>query len=359
MPVGARDAIALGPPSVLTVWAFDVLREAAAIAPHRAATQAVDREDLVDESRADRPPLVRLSHFPSRSLLAECAKGLAPVLLLLDDPFDSIRYARDLSKTGVVPALRLQTAAVSIYPQFRAHPRLLTLHRLARIPAFETIKLMLAHLGLELSRTELETLLERRGAPRSKDADLESSLKAAVPGYARPEDATDAFSAKEAAMIGGVLAPMLQMSVSDKAAPIVWPIEAFLSGDRPDTPASLVAELTGAARILYYGPYFNLPAGAWTARMTVGFSEDAKKTPVTVEAYGGTRLLALASMVPEEKGIYHAVFDFDHDDALQPVEFRVRTERGAIEGRLALGKVELSLRRGEARQDKRTAISSV
>ena len=51
-------------------------------------------------------------------------------------------------------------------------------------------------------------------------------------------------------MIGGVLSPLIQMSFSESAGPVVWPTEAFLSGDRPDTPASLVAELTGGARIL-------------------------------------------------------------------------------------------------------------
>jgi len=345
MLVGARDAIVLGPPGVLTAWAFDVLREAAAIAPRRAAIKTVDREDALAEPEAGQVPIVHLSHFPSLSLLSECAKGVAPVLLLLDDPFDSVRYTRDLSKSGVLHALRLQTASVSIYPEIGTHPRLLKLARLTRLPSREVVKVMLAHVGLELSPPEFETLLERRFVRDSKDADLESALEAAVAGYAKPDDARAAFSAREAAMIGSVLAPMLEMSIGDNTAPIVWPIESFLSGDRPDTPASLVAELTGGARILYYGPYFHLPAGAWTARMTVGFSEGARTTPVTVEAYGGTELLALASMAPEDKGIYHAVFDFDHDDALQPVEVRVRTDRGAIEGRLALGKVELSRRR--------------
>jgi len=344
MPAGARDAIVLGPPGVLSTWAFDVLREAAAI--RRAAIETIDRGDALSDPGAGETPRVIISHFPSPALLAECAKSAAPVLLLLDDPFDSVRYTRDTFKSGVLPALRLQTAAVSIYPQIRAHPRLLRLARPARTPSRGFVEAMLAQVGLELSGPEFETLLERRFARGAAGDDLESALKSAVAGYASLDDARAAFSAKEAAMIGGVLAPMLAMSLGGDATPIVWPIESFLSGDRPDTPASLVAELTGGARILYYGPYFNLPAGAWTARMTVGFSEGAKATPVTVEAYGGARLLALASMAPESKGIYHAVFDFDHDDTLQPVEVRVRTDRGAIEGRLALGKVELSPRRG-------------
>ena len=64
-------------------------------------------------------------------------------------------------------------------------------------------------------------------------------------GYERLEDARAEFTAKENATIGGVLGPLIQMSFRDRAENIIWPIETFLSGDRPDTPASLVADLTG------------------------------------------------------------------------------------------------------------------
>lgn len=73
--------------------------------------------------------------------------------------------------------------------------------------------------------------------------------------------------------------------------------------------------------------------------MIVGFSAGARRTPFSVEVFGG-RLLAHATMISEAKGVFHASFGFIHDDALQPVEVRVRTDRGAIEGRLALGNIE-------------------
>jgi hypothetical protein len=78
----------------------------------------------------------------------------------------------------------------------------------------------------------------------------------------------------------------------------------------------------------------------------MAISAGALRTPFFVEVYGG-RLLAHATMVPEAKGVFHASFDFVHDDPLQPVEVRVRTDRGAIEGRVAIGNVEFS-RRQEA-----------
>jgi hypothetical protein len=339
-PVAARDAIAIGPPSVLSTWVFDLLRQVCDLVPERAAARAIDREDQV-EAGGERQPLIYLSHFPSRSLQAECGSGTAPILLCLDDPLDSVRYLQHGSNVSVVEALRLQTAAAASYPQLRGNPRLLILHRLAEAPAADIIDVVLDHLQIELTAEQRETLLQKHLGPEGNAADLESSLRFCVGGYEQLEEARQRFTPREIVMIGGVLAPLIQLSFREDAGPIVWPNEAFLSGDRPDTPASLVADLTGGARILYYGPYFCLPAGSWRARMIVGFSAAALGTPFSVEVFGG-RLLAHATMVPESKGVFHGLFGFTHDDARQPLEVRIRTDRGAIEGRVAFGNVEFS-----------------
>ncbi len=243
----------------------------------------------------------------------------------------------------------MQTAATASYAQLRGHARLLILHRLADLPTKDILDLILKHLELEVPADQYDALCERRLGSRGQDADLEASLKDCVAGYERLEEGSARFTAQEIAMISDVLGPLVQMSFLDAPRPVIWPTQAFLSGDRPDTPASLVADLTGGARILYYGPYFYLPAGYWTARMIVGFSAGARRTPFSVEVYGG-RLLAHATMVPEAKGVFRASFGFVHDDALQPVEVRVRTDRGAIEGRLALGNIEFT-RAGEPAAD--------
>ena len=157
MPRGARDAIALGPPSVLSTWAFDLLREVCALIPNRAAIRAIDREDPL-EPDGDRVPLIYLSHFPSPPLLAECGKGTAPILLCLDDPVDSVRYLQRSSNVSVVEALRLQTAAASSCAQLRGNPRVLILHRLADAPTRELLDAILDHFGLELAPEQYQAL---------------------------------------------------------------------------------------------------------------------------------------------------------------------------------------------------------
>jgi hypothetical protein len=345
---GAHDSIVLGAPSVLSTWVFESLREVCALVPERVTTQDIDRNHPVEPPLEHRGASISLSLFPSAPLLKQCDEATTPILLLLDDPADSVRYLQHMSQGSVIEALRIQTAAAANYAQLRGHPKLLIVHRLVDFPSKDILDLILGHLGIALSPSEIDALSQKRLGPRGRDADLESSLEACVAGYEPLDGAQSLFSEKELAMIGGVLGPLVQMSYRDDAGPIVWPIDAFLSGDSPDRPAALVADLTGGARILYYGPYFNLPAGSWKVRMMVGFSAGAIRTPFSIEVYGG-QLLAHATMVPEAKGVFHASFGFGHDNPSEPVEIRVRTDRGAIEGRLAFGSVEFSLERLAAR----------
>jgi hypothetical protein len=199
-----RDSIVLGSPSVLSTWVFELVREVCALIPERAAARVVDRNDPVESHSGETAPsLVYLSQFPSSSLLAKCGEGAAPILLLLDDPVDTVRYLRHLSRCSVIEALRQQTAATVSYAELRGHNRLLLVHRLSGLPTRDIIDLILGHLGLELSAGQRDALRRNRFGSDRPDAGLESSLKACVDGYERLENARAQFTAKENATIGG------------------------------------------------------------------------------------------------------------------------------------------------------------
>ena len=74
---------------------FELAREVCALIPEQAAARVVDRNNPVESHSGETAPsLVYLSQFPSSSLLAKCGEGAAPILLLLDDPVDAVRYLR-------------------------------------------------------------------------------------------------------------------------------------------------------------------------------------------------------------------------------------------------------------------------
>ena len=337
-----RDMVALGPPGAFATWGFDFLRDACSHLGDEVAIRLVDRYDEIEGLglASGRPRTLCLSQFTSASLRAAMGAGAVPTVVFLDDPIDSVRYLKFASSCSTVEALRVQTAAAAGYAFLHRNPAALMIHRATAGGARQTIRDVLAHLQLDLPPSAHENLLG--GFARGSElASLEACLARHVAGYAPLELASAAMTPEEVATINGVLAPIVRMSRSPAPAPIVWPTSVFFSGDQPGRPASLVADVTGAARILYYGPYFHLPRGDWTARMMIGFTEDARGMPFSIEVHAGL-LLARATMQAVGKGVFHASFKFAHDAPHDAVEIQVRSDQGAIGGKVALGRVEFN-----------------
>jgi hypothetical protein len=333
-----ENAIALGAPSVLATWGFDFLKEVCAHLQDQIDVRLIDRDDEVG---APGQRFFCFSHFTSPSLRAVMNSGTAPIVLFLDDPCDSVRYLKLSADCSMIEALRIQTAAAAGHASLFGSPAVLAVHRLQSGPTQAILSLMLKHLRLDLPSSIYETLVAKFVGPGDENTALETSLRNYVVGYEPLDCVPTILTAEEVQIINDVLAPVILMSISENAAPVVWPTKIFFSGDRLEAPAPLAADLTGGARILYYGPYLHLPAGRWTVRMIVGFSAGSRGTPFSVEVYGGN-LLARAIMVAEAKGIFNASFEFTHDAPYEAIEIRLRTDRGAIEGQFALGRVELS-----------------
>src|SRR5579871_4672271 len=209
----APGAIVLAPPSVLASWVFALLTEACALLPAKLQARIIDREDPLP-SDAD-VPRIYLSHYPSAPLLGVCEQGDGPILLCLDDPVDSVRFLRQTLGSGVVEALRAETAAAASYSALRTQPRLLILHRLAEASAAEIVELILDHLGLFLGGKERQALTQRWLPEGDPEAGLEAALRARIPGYAPLGES--GLGTKDVAMIGGVLSPLLQMSFRETA----------------------------------------------------------------------------------------------------------------------------------------------
>jgi hypothetical protein len=156
-------------------------------------------------------------------------------------------------------------------------------------------------------------------------------------GYV-PPGKTSSISSEEVAIIDQVLSPIALTAVSSDITPICWPSSVFLYGDRPNERAPLVADVTGVARIIFYGPYFHLPAGRWQVQVVLGFSDDIFGTPFSIEVHGSA-VVAKAVVKPHGGGIFTGSFSMAHTKSQDPLELRIRNEEGAIEGRIGLARV--------------------
>jgi hypothetical protein len=122
---------------------------------------------------------------------------------------------------------------------------------------------------------------------------------------------------------------------------ICWPYDVFLSGDALDSPAGVVADITGLSCVLYYQPYRHLRDGKRHIRMILGFSDDISDMSFSAEVHS-KGLLQRASLRPEKGGLYSAAMTVPFEHAEEPVEIRISSEAGAIEGRMALGQFEFT-----------------
>jgi hypothetical protein len=80
---------------------------------------------------------------------------------------------------------------------------------------------------------------------------------------------------------------------------IELPREAFFHGDAPGEPCPAAIDLTGLNRILVYGPFLPLPAGAWRAEVRLALCEHGARRPMRLDFASGQAITAAAVTVGE------------------------------------------------------------
>ena len=339
LELSSKDVIVVGAPSVMSVWGFDLVRAAAELA--HAEIRYVDRLDEVEEVPVspDRARVFCLSQYPSAGLLDIIRDARVPVIAFLDQPIDAVRFLKKAANCTFIEALRAQTAAATVYAALRDNPAVVLISRSEGALACRVVAQILDQLGLTTTEFAREAFIAKFLGEGAAKLPLESALSRRVFGYEKLGK-TSALSSEETTVIGQVLTPMMRAAFRSDIGPICWPSSVFLHGDRPNERAPLVAELTGAARIIYYGPYFHLQAGRWQVRPILGFSHDIFGTPLWIEVYG-SELIATALIKPKDEGIFQVSFSLVHHKPQDPLQFRIRSDESAIEGRIGLSRVHL------------------
>jgi hypothetical protein len=333
-----RGALVIAPPSIMGTWGLELLRDAAAAMNPPLRFYLLDRLDTVDLSISSQT--VYATQFPSASVLSIINDGRLPVVGFLDDATDSVAYQRRLSCCSFMDALRMATcSAVANRTLLQGHSSIVYYRRDAVAPD-RIVEQVLDHLALFIP-PEGHEILKRKYCLAATDLQgLETSLAERVTRYEPQRGWNKELTGEEASIVDQVVGPLVNMASIKARIPITWPLRVFLSGDRPDTQASRIAEITGAARIIYYGPYFYLPPGRWKAELVVGFSEDAVGSAFTVEVHGSS-LMARAKFRALRAGLFSGVFIFDHIRVQDHIEMRFRNDQGAIEGRVGLAWIKL------------------
>ncbi len=140
-------------------------------------------------------------------------------------------------------------------------------------------------------------------------------------------------------LITAVVEPACRYALDGTRVPVTWPRDCLLWGDRPGEPLPRVLDLTGPARVLAYGPYYALPAGRWTMRAILAFSPSSRGASLALELHGATELARFQFTV-DQPGLFAASLPVTIPSPREPLEMRLVTERGAIEGTLGIDRAE-------------------
>ena len=141
-------------------------------------------------------------------------------------------------------------------------------------------------------------------------------------------------------LIEAVVTPALRYGCTGVRDPVAWPRDCLFWGDNPGTPLPRVLDLTGPARVVAYGPYYALPPGSWTIRATLAFSPASRGMPLALELHGAN-LIGGVRFAVEQAGLFAASFTVVVPSSREPLELRLITERGAIEGTLGIDRIDL------------------
>lgn len=318
---------ALGIPSAFAAWGFELVRQLTRATHPGLQQRWIDQHDAFEHYDAANDLLV-CAHCPSRPLRESVLTRQGPTIVFTTSALAAVSHQRQYVAV-LREAVGSVGASIVLIGDCQPQKHALFLDASDMLSAEDVIHAVAAHLGCDLSPDLAGAVLAAAGP---------------MPVFSPPN-----FTEAEEGIVTLVLESSLA-HLRDAKVPLksIWPHRVFLAGDRPNEEAPLVAEATGASRILFYGPYFHLAEGRWRAKLTLGFTKEAVGLPLKIFVQGPS-LLGEARLRPRQEGIFAAQFDFTVSEPEKSVEFQIWTAEGAIEGRIALGQAELTfLRRDKA-----------
>ena len=325
---------------MLGTWLAQLVRDARDLAAIPPELREGEADDIFpDLGREGGPPRILISVALSRRLMTIVGGARTPVIAVVDDPVDSVRFTKAERSIDILPAMREQLRIAAGYHLYLDNAAVWLVHRGFTGAAHDIVAGTIEHLRLALDPATLQTLLERFGGPLDAPWSVERALAERAPHYADLAHLGTHIVADEAALVRQALSPLVLGAVSHDIGIITWSAKVFLFGDRPNEVAPAVADVTGAARILYYGPYFHLPPGTWKVRIIVAFSPEMAGTPFRLMIYCGGAVIAKVVLRATDGGAFEGHFMLRHVAPENNIEVHFMSDEGTIEGHVALGRM--------------------
>lgn len=339
-------------PSVLTSFATHAVSLLVKVATGKVdVLQPATPEDLDQALRAGaHSPVLCVSDAPFHGLASTVAEAGAPVLLFQSP---SATVARGLAHERGLPlpnAVRTTSRCMATLEEasIAGNAFRVLFSENSRTDLPELIQRMADFLGLHPTTEAMASFWSQLspGCDPQSPLFLEDQYDSALArwGAKKAANAGTAADSATAAASAPLLRALEGYDAILEGKPVrhlEWPPEAFFLIDKPKTPVSGAVLLTGRARHLIYGPYFNLPRGRWRVTPELEVSGNVSGNRLGVEVLSNGMLAEGQCRLPAS-GRFQFDIVVDAPDPRRAVEVRFSILEGAIEGTLALTRVTLS-----------------
>jgi hypothetical protein len=325
---GLSGSLVVCLPGPLATWCNDLINHAALT-----AGMSVRHFDRSDDLTAGTPASIYLCQYPSISAIDAVRNARLNAVLIAQDPAWSIAEALQ-SGSAPLEAIRAVTASATANLAIGSTSRSRLVFPSPAESAAAVARRLLVAVGLPADPATIAAANDLIGRGLSPEAPLGDVLTR-VSGRGQPAPLSEMVRDVVAKVTNGAMA----MAQGERGYPIIWPTEVYFSGDRPNEPVDPISAVTGPSRVMIYGPYLHLPPARYTVEIIITFAGRIEDIPFLLELYGGETCLARVRLDGRKSGGYRGRFDLAVPDPVPPIEVRLRNERGAIEGEVALSEL--------------------
>ncbi len=337
-----------GPNSPMTRWGLHLVRSIAVelLGPHDFAAVAVPNELKDALAKREHEHMVLMLESPRFSIIEMFQRSRAPVMMFAEDPLAMIAFnaiEKDLSPEKALQAVvqslcSLEAVTCSSDTYLLTRPSRATSVR-------HVIQYVADFLNLTIDETGIDRVVARLAQHLKPRAGEDFDVQELVAAYTPVSDSLPAWfrglPADEQRLLQNFrqqLAPALEGKSFQR---FVWPSEIFKDTAAMDWKMPHPIELTGPTRIIFHGPYLCLPRGKWTASFFFEAIDTGAPNSILIDILvNQRRQLALGQADLTRDGNFRLDLRVEITEPSLPLEARMLLERGAIEGKVELQRVE-------------------
>lgn len=293
------------------------------------ANQPLDLRDALTQGKTS---ALLFFDFPDKLIARQLVRGGLPTICVQDSFRDVVTYSMVAWNMDLPSAIRhAALSANCLQPIFAAEQGSLIDIGFDTMTLASCVNQIAMSFGLTLKSKALKTLAEAYGVADPNSREMFADMFLQQVEHAR-EAASVALTPEEAELLAEVSESYEAIVTGDGPLQLFWPSGLFSEGVPPFRPATSVIDLTGPARILFYGPYIPLMEGSWEADIRFLVSGNLSGNILRIEVAAAGEVVASSVIILPHEGAFSTRVGFDVARTDVPYELRGILNEGAIEG---------------------------